>query len=111
MVASGGPTSNWTPLMAASFGPTLRQPGGRSCSSGFPRLAPVLLATSRRSRWSARSEARTYDLDLRGAPAIIERRGSPGWGQIKAPADSEVGPQQAATPVPKLAAVASHLGL
>ena len=41
---------------------------------------------------------------VRGAPAIVERRGSPGWGQIRAPVGSEVGPQQAARPVPNEAA-------
>jgi hypothetical protein len=68
-----------------------RLPTGRRAVLQFrlPRLAPVLLATSRRSRWSARSGARTYDLDLRGAPAILERRGSPG-----------VGPQQAVSRPP-----------
>jgi hypothetical protein len=72
--------------------------------SRIPRLSPVSLATSRRSRWSARSEARTYDLDLRGAPATrwtprkprdearSERQPTVRWGRRKPPHRSQMEP-------------------
>jgi hypothetical protein len=44
----------------------------------FPGCCQSRQATSRRSRWSARSEARTYDLDERRATATITLRGKPG---------------------------------
>jgi len=64
-----------------------------------PRRAPLLppypgccrsgQATTRRSRWSARSEARTYDLDERGATATMRLRGKGaprGWNRHNQPA-------------------------
>jgi hypothetical protein len=44
----------------------------------FSSTAADLLTANRRSRWSARSAARTYDLDLRRASATIERGGKHG---------------------------------
>ncbi len=69
-----------------------------SCRPGTPpsSTAARLLATSRRSRWSARSEARTYDFELRCAPAAIELRGRSGWGRIEASSDFRVDPDEAA---------------
>ena len=56
--------------------PTLRpRPAPRRAKTcPFPRGCRSRQATSRRSRWSARSEARTYDLDGWRATATIRLR-------------------------------------
>jgi hypothetical protein len=67
-------------------------------------------ATSRRSRWSARSEARTYDLDLRGASATMGLRGRPGWVQFKPSPDPWVEPNEAVMVGPNEAVIATGAG-
>jgi hypothetical protein len=93
----------------------LNWPRSQRHLSWWPAVAPSSTAarspaTSRRSRWSARSAARTYDLDLRGAPATMRLRGRPGWVRFKPPPDQQVEPDEAAMVEPKEAVIANRPG-
>ena len=67
--------------------PTLRPwpEARRAKTTPFPGCCRSRPATSRGSKWSARSEARTNDLDERGATATMRRRGKEGNRSITTP--------------------------
>src|SRR5215469_16075942 len=52
---------------------------------GIPRSVPLSRRRSRRSRWSARSEARTNDLEVRRGGGHTRPRGRPPWDPELAP--------------------------
>jgi hypothetical protein len=59
------------PACAAATAPTTQHALAPVARPGIPRSLPSRRQRRRRSRWSARSEARTNDLEVRQAAATI----------------------------------------
>jgi transposase len=91
-VASAAGSHPPAPALRQSHSRTRSQPttsASTPASPPYPGCCRSSQATTRRSRWSARSEARTYDLDERGATATMRRRGKGaprGWNRHNQPA-------------------------